>query len=90
MKYEQLIAEIAKQTNNTNSYVKEVLNAFQEIVVKQVKNGEKIRLPKLGTFEKVERAPKVTTLKNKTYNVPKREALKFTATAPVKRLFRGE
>ncbi|BAI81848.1 DNA-binding protein HU (plasmid) [Deferribacter desulfuricans SSM1] len=56
MKKEEIIALLVERTNMRKKDVKELLNAFEEIVLEGVKEGKKVPLGALGYFKKVERS----------------------------------
>lgn len=51
----ELIEHVAKMSNKTKGEVSVVMNAFVETIFKTLKNGEKVSIQNLGTFEKVHR-----------------------------------
>ena len=56
MNWEELVAEIAKQTKLTQKSVGEVLTAIIDVTQDTVKKGEKVTLVGFGTFEPRKRA----------------------------------
>lgn len=52
----QLVEAMAKQTGASKKVTEDTLNAFIDVVEKQVKKGEKVQLVGFGTFEQKKRA----------------------------------
>lgn len=52
----ELIAAVAEKTNLSKKDAENAMKAFTEIVVEQLKNGEKVQMVGFGTFEVSERA----------------------------------
>lgn len=59
-----LISKIARQTRLSQAHTEEVVNAFVDIIIECLKNGEKVTISGLGRFEMRER-------KSKSYTNPK-------------------
>lgn len=59
MNKQELVAEMAAQTNLAKKDVESVLNSFIDVVTKELKDGEKIQLVGFGTFDVTERAARV-------------------------------
>ena len=52
----ELVAEIAEKANTSKKEAEVVLRAFTDVVIEQLKKGEKIQLVGFGTFEVSERS----------------------------------
>lgn len=50
MKKQEMLKAIAEKTETTQKTVDAVLNAFGDLVVEEVKKGERIQIPGFGTF----------------------------------------
>ena len=56
MNKSQLVEAIASASNLTKAEAEKALNAFIETIVSNVKEGNKVAIPGLGSFERVARA----------------------------------
>ncbi len=82
-----LIEAVAKSTGYPKSQVGEVLNDVIATIAKTVKK-DKVQLVGLGTFQPVKRKARmgVNPATGAKIKIPARKALKFTATAALKKL----
>lgn len=83
----ELIEAVSDKTGYAKSQVGEILNEVIDTVAKTVKK-EKVQLVGLGTFQPVKRKARVgvNPATGKKIKIPARKALKFTATAALKKL----
>ena len=83
----QLVESIAKQTGYPKSQVDEVVKTLIATVGKTVKK-EPVQLVGLGTFKPVKRKARVgiNPATGEKLKIPARKALKFTASANLKKL----
>ena len=54
-----LVTRIADKTDMTKKQVEAVLNAFSDVVIETLKEGDKVQMMGFGTFEVKERAARV-------------------------------
>lgn len=82
-----LVEHIAKKTGYPKSQVTEVVNEMIATIGKTVKK-EKVQLVGLGTFQGVKRKARmgVNPATGAKIKIPARKALKFTASANLKKL----
>ena len=52
----ELVSALVEDTNLAKKDVEKVLNSFIDVVIRELKSGEKIQLIGFGTFEVTERA----------------------------------
>lgn len=83
----ELVESIAKQTGYPKSQVDEVVKTLIATVGKTVKK-EPVQLIGLGTFKPVKRKARVgvNPMTGEKLKIPARKALKFTASANLKKL----
>lgn len=83
----ELVEVISNKTGYPKSQVTEILNETIGIIGKTVKK-DKVQLVGLGTFQPVKRKARmgVNPATGKKIKIPARKALKFTASANLKKL----
>lgn len=83
----ELVEVLAKETGFPKSQVSTMLKAFVDVVGKTVKK-EPVQLVGLGTFKPVKRKARVgvNPITGEKIKIPARKALKFTASANLKKL----
>ena len=52
----ELVAAVAEQADISKKDAEKVLKAFVDVVIEEMKKGEKVQLVGFGTFEVIERA----------------------------------
>ena len=84
----ELVEHIAKKTGYAKTQVTEIVNEIIGTVEKTVKKGQKVQLVGLGTFQSVKRKARVgvNPATGAKIKIPARKALKFTASANLKKL----
>jgi len=85
----ELVETIAKKLAMPKTQVDEVIRAMIETIAKTVRKDKKgVQLVGLGTFKGVNRKARmgVNPITRKPLKIPARRALKFTASAALKRL----
>ena len=77
----QLIAAIAEKTELSKKDAEKAVKAFTDVVVEELKKGEKIQLVGFGTFEVSERAARTgrNPQTGAEMNIPASKAPKFKA-----------
>lgn len=85
MTYTDLIKNIAKGTDTPAVVTKQIIEAFCAEIVNEVKAGNSVRIPALGTFSPLERAARVgrNPATGKTVQIPAKTTLKFKSSAAV-------
>jgi len=88
MKKSEMIRELSKMTGATQKNVSKILDAFVELVIDKTKNGEKIQLLGLGTFEpkEVKAREGINNFNGKAFKKEPYLTLKFKPFANAKRL----
>ncbi|MGE0793328.1 MAG: HU family DNA-binding protein [Candidatus Woesearchaeota archaeon] len=83
----QLVEAIAKELDMPKTQVDNVVKTLIEVVAKTVKK-EPVQLVGLGTFKPVKRKARagVNPMTGEKIKIPARKALKFTASANLKKL----
>ena len=83
----ELVEKIADKTGYAKSLVNEVLSEIVDTIGKTVKK-EPVQLVGLGTFKPVKRKARtgVNPITGAKIKIPARKALKFTASANLKKL----
>jgi len=83
----ELVEKVSGKTGYAKSQVSEILNEVIETIAKTVKK-DKVQLVGLGTFQGVKRKARmgVNPATGAKIKIPARKALKFTATASLKKL----
>jgi len=83
----ELVEKVAKNTGYAKSQVNEILSDVIDTIAKTVKK-DKVQLVGLGTFKPVKRKARtgVNPATGAKIKIPARKALKFTATAALKKL----
>lgn len=56
MTYTELVKAIAEETGLTAVAVKQVVESLSEHIVEEIKAGNTVRIPALGTFSRLDRA----------------------------------
>lgn len=80
MRYSDLVAKLAADTKLSKKSVDQVLDGLRD-VLKQLPVGERVIMPKLGTFEaKQRKARTVPSINGGTVDIPARRALTFSAS----------
>ncbi|MDD3175077.1 MAG: HU family DNA-binding protein [Candidatus Nanoarchaeia archaeon] len=84
----ELIEAIAKKVALPKTQIDNVLKEVIDIIGKSVKKGEQVQLVGLGTFKRVNRKARagVNPITGAKIKIPARKALKFTASAALKKL----
>ena len=77
----ELIAAIAEQTELSKKDAEKAVKAFTDVVVEELKKGEKIQLVGFGTFEVSERAARTgrNPQTGEEMNIPASKSPKFKA-----------
>lgn len=89
MKKSELIDAVAEKASVSKKEVENVLDAFQEVVLKTcVNDGEEVNLPMIGKFkQKVNPARKgINPLNKKSIDIPESHTLTFKAIKSVKKI----
>ncbi len=83
----ELIEKVSNSTGFAKSQVGEILNEIIGTIAKTVRK-DKVQLVGLGTFQGVKRKARmgVNPATGEKIKIPARKALKFTATASLKKL----
>lgn len=83
MNKSELVEAVASKSNLTKADAERVLNAFIETVILNVKEGNKVAISGLGSFERVQRAARTginpatkESIQIKAKNAPKFKAAK--------------
>lgn len=86
MKKAQLVAAIAENAELTKKDAEKALKAFEEVVTKALKKGDKIQLVGFGTFETVKRAARtgINPQTKKKIKIAASKAPKFRAGRALK------
>lgn len=86
MNKSQLVEAIASKSNLTKAESERALNAFIETVVSNVKNGNKVAIAGLGSFEKVRRAARngINPSTRQVIKIAAKNAPKFKAAKAFK------
>lgn len=81
MTYTDLIKNIASRADCKQSLVKQIIESLGEIVVNEVKQGELLRIPCLGTFSRSERSERLgrNPATGEPLVVPAKVSVKFRA-----------
>jgi DNA-binding protein HU-beta len=82
---------VAERSGLPASTVDAVLAALSSVVVEQVSKGTKLQIPGIATFEVVQRAARTgrNPATGETMQIPARNAVKVSASAPLKRAAAG-
>ncbi len=86
MNKSEFVAAIAENAGLTKADAEKALKAFEEVVVKELKDGGKVQLVGFGTFEVSERAARTgrNPQTNKTIEIPASKAPRFKAGKALK------
>ncbi len=82
MKKSELIQEIVFESGMKILEVENILNSFTKMIIVKVKAGEKVNIPSLGSFEKVERAARegINPATKEKIQIKAKKAPKFKAS----------
>lgn len=82
----ELVAAIAEKTELSKKDAEKALKAFTDVIVEQLKNGEKVQLVGFGTFEVAERAAREgrNPLTGETMQIKASKSPKFKAGKALK------
>ena len=86
MTYVESVKKIAEGRNLTQRVVRNVIDDFVEIIVKELKAGNKFEILGLGALQVKERAPKVgrNPRTGETIEIPERKGVSFRCTKTLK------
>ena len=86
MNKSEFVAAIAENAGLTKADAEKALKAFEEVVVKELKDGGKVQLVGFGTFDVSERAARTgrNPQTNKTIEIPASKAPRFKAGKALK------
>ncbi len=87
MKKTEFVAAIAEKAGISKADAAKAVNAFTEVVVEEMKKGEKIQLVGFGTFEVSKRAARqgINPLTKETITIAAANVPKFKAGAALKK-----
>jgi DNA-binding protein HU-beta len=91
MTHADIIRKIADETQITQKYVKEVLEAAVALVRQEMLAGRDFKLLYIGTFKPVTRQPRTyhSPIDGKTVKKPATNAVKFKIARDLKRALNG-
>jgi DNA-binding protein HU-beta len=92
MQKTELIAKVAKDTNQTQVVTAQIVNAVIDTVIETLKNGEKVTLTGFGTFEVRNTAARVGTNPStrQRIQIPAGRRATFSAGAVLKKAVSGK
>jgi DNA-binding protein HU-beta len=86
MNTDEVITKIAEQTGNSKAGVKEVIDAFRDVIISSIKSGEGVRLVGFLTVEKNKRAARTghNPATGESIKIPAKNVVKIKAGSKLK------
>ena len=86
MNTDEVITKIAQSTGNTKDGVKEVIDAFKDVIISSIKSGDGVRMVGFMTIEKTKRAARTghNPATGESIKIPAKNVVKIKAGSKLK------
>jgi len=84
MTQKELVKNIVEKTKVPAREVKEVLEAFTDVITESLMNKEPVKIHKFGVFKVTKRKARKSKLHGKTYEIPSRYSPEFNFSGNIK------